>query len=448
MDIAPLLPPIGGLCALLGLSAFFSGSETALCALSRAQIERLRLDGTPGSSAIVRFLDDPRLLFITTLLGNTFVNIAFATTTAVLIYRVLGSGPSGATTTAIIVFITIALLLFGEITPKTVAIRHPERFAQVVARPLWLFSGLIAPLRAILRLATDVLIPLFAGSEPAESVPITSDDLRALLEAEAESTLAADEREILSRILEFREIEAQEVMVPRDGMVSTTTEATIQATLDLARRVGLSRIPVFRDASEEVCGFFHVKDWLLWRNAGIREQRIAEFLATRDASPLVDARDTLVRRPHFAAQSTNLAELLSELTHQKTKIVMLTDADGSISGVLSVEDIVEEVVGEILDEHDVSGPVPGLVRATDDPRVIQVAGRVGVRRLNREVGLNLDPNLGRSVGAYASRLLGRTPSVGACCSDANGLHFEVRSATGERIDMLSVTLPNAARVDE
>ena len=159
-----ILPSLVGLAFLLVLSAFFSGSETALCALTRLQRDRLEADSRKSSKAIVAFLDNPRRLFITILLGNTFINISFATLTASLIYGLLGATPSGLAIGATTIVITLCLLVFGEITPKTFAIRHAEAYSRYTARPLWGFSILILPLRRILRVITDLLLPLFGGN--------------------------------------------------------------------------------------------------------------------------------------------------------------------------------------------------------------------------------------------------------------------------------------------
>ena len=168
------MPHLIGLGLLLIGSAFFSSSETALCSLTKVQIQRLREDNRKSSVAIVDFLDNPRRLFITVLLGNTFVNIAFVSITSIMLFDLLGKAVDSIAT---ILIDTIVLLIIGEITPKTYAIRHAERFSLVVARPLWLFSVLIAPMRIILRRITDFLIPIFGGGDIMETELITKEKI-------------------------------------------------------------------------------------------------------------------------------------------------------------------------------------------------------------------------------------------------------------------------------
>lgn len=201
MDPGQPLYLLLGLGLLLCFSAFFSGSETALCALSKVQVERLRGDSKKSSLAIVNFVDNPRRLFITILLGNVIVNIAFSTLTAALIYSMFAgtaevAGASGIAVAVATVLITIFLLIFGEITPKTYAIRHAEAFA----------------------------------------------------------------RATLDRILQLRDIEANQIMVPRTEMIAMRTSSTIAELTQRARSAGISRIPVYRQRIDDLCGIFHVKD--------------------------------------------------------------------------------------------------------------------------------------------------------------------------------------------
>ena len=247
MEVDQFLPHVIGLGLLLFLSGFFSGSETALCALNKVQIERLRSEKGKNSIAIVNFVDNPRRLFITILLGNTFINTAFATISASLIYSLFREGTSGTAIVTATILITLFLLIFGEITPKTYAIKYAEVFARTTARPLWGFSILISPLRSVLRGITNFLIPLFGGSHIPNEDRITAEDFKAMVNTHEAGALGADEREILGNILELREIEAKEIMVPRTEMVAMETSATIQEVLDKAKEVGLSRIPLYRN---------------------------------------------------------------------------------------------------------------------------------------------------------------------------------------------------------
>ncbi|MDE0043529.1 MAG: hemolysin family protein, partial [Candidatus Poribacteria bacterium] len=356
------MPQLIGLGLLLFLSGFFSGSETALCALTKVQIERLRTEKRKNSTAIVNFVDNPRRLFITLLLGNTLVNVAFATIAYWLIrdlpvfehlkrlnHDILQHAVEFVVGTVLIVS---PLLIFGEIVPKTHAIRHPEFFARITARSLWGFSIVISPLRVCLRIIVNFLMPLFGASHTPKAERLTTSDFKTILDMDEVKGLQADERTILGNVLELWTIEAKETMVPRTEMIALEISATIQEALVKAQEFGFSRIPVYRKQIDDVCGIFQVKDLPSWRHTDIRKMTLETFLNRRHLLGGSDVENTLVRQPVFVLETMKLADLLLELTRQKTNMAILLDEYGGVSGIATIEDILEQLVGDIVDEHD------------------------------------------------------------------------------------------------
>ncbi len=437
-----LLATIGGLGSLLVLSGFFSGSETALCALTRAQVERLRGDSGKGSRSIVRFVDDPRRLFITILLGNTFVNIAFATLSASLMYRVFGAGPTGRAIAVATVVITLALLVFGEITPKTFAIRHAERFASFTAPILWTFSVLIFPVRRLLRLVTNLLLVLFGGVPATTDERVTREHLDAVLEAGDRGTPGAEELEIIGRILDLHEIRASEVMVPRTDIVAMRSSATVGEALQRSADVGFSRLPIFREDLDDVSGVFQVKDWLAWQDEPVAELTVDEFLAARTALSARD-RPPLVHPPFFTPETRRVADLFAELTQHRSKAAFLVDEYGGVSGWVTVEDIVEEVIGEIVDEHDAPVLASDLSIRPGDPSVCDVSGRLSVRTVNHKLGLHIDESLADTVGGYVVARLGHVPAAGESFRDDDGVGFEVARTERQRVIVVTIRMSPA-----
>jgi putative hemolysin len=451
MEVAQLLPHLIGLGLLLFLSGFFSGSETALCALNKVQIERLRSEKRKSAAAIVNFVDNPRRLFITILLGNTFINTAFTIISASLIYNLFSQGlsepaqrPSGPVIVTATILITLLLLIFGEITPKTYAIKYAEGFSRITARPLWGFSVLIYPLRTVLRGITNLLIPLFGGSHIPREDRITAEDFKAIVNTHEEETLKADEREILGNILELREIEAKEIMVPRTEMVAMESSVTIHEVLDKAREVGLSRIPLYRKQIDNIFGVFHVKDLPLWRKTDIGNVTIEDFLVNRHTFRCTQSGPNLVHLPFFVLETKKIADLLSEFTHEKTKMAILLDEYGGISGLVTIEDIIEEVVGDIIDEHDTSLAHPEIIMHPDNSGVIEVFGRVSVRQINQQFNLKIDEGIADTIGGYVLGLFGRIPLVGESQTDKRGLRFEVAAMEGNLIGAVIMNLPQSA----
>ena len=433
-EVGHHLPQIVGLGILLLFSAFFSGSETALCALNRAQLERLRLESKKSSLAIVRFLDNPRRLFITILLGNTFINTAFAILTTSII------GTSGLQVFIGTIVITFLLLIIGEITPKTYAIEHAEWFSRLAARPLWAFSVLISPLRAVLRVAIIFLIPLFGGSNKKTEDNITAEDLKALVQNDG-SGLQSEEQDLLGKILEMSEIEAKEVMVPQTDMISARSNIKIQKLIQLAHQKGVSRIPIYRQSIDNICGVFHVKDLPHWSNENIQEATIDQVLMERE-----DSDQTLIRPALHVPETKNISALLSELSRYKTKMAILLNEYGGVSGLVTHEDLAEFIIGDIIDEHDSVHEWPDILPADDSGQVFEILGRTSTRAVNQKLNLKIDEEIADTIGGYALSLYGRIPSVGDSIEDIDSICFEITALDGNQISALTVRLPmNEAR---
>lgn len=441
MEVVPLLPYLLSLLGLLGLSGFFSGSETALCALTRVQIERLRLKKR-GATAIVNFVDNPRRLFITVLLGNNLVNVAFAILMLWVIRRVLPHPAyteviqlAAATTLSVLL-----MLIFGELAPKTFAIKYAEPFASWTAPPLWGFSIVITPVRAVLRKIIDFLAPIFGGNfAPREQ--LTAADFQNIVDTYHEEALPPDEREIVMNILQLRDIEAKEIMVPRTAVIAVPTSETLQATLTRAKESGFSRIPVYQEQIDNICGIFYVKDLPQWRHLELETLTLEAFLAMQEAQ-LSPPSAPLIREPIRVPETRKIGMVLPQLAREKTKMAILLDEYGGVSGIVTTEDIIEQVVGDIVDEHDM--PAEFLyIQHTEEPLALETSGRVSVRELNQQFGLKLSEEGADTIGGYAFGLFGRIPAIGESSVDDNGLEFEIADIEGNFITRLFIRAKGA-----
>ena len=438
MEVVPLLPYLIGLTGLLVLSGFFSGSETALCALTQVQIERIRAE-KGRTSAIINFVDNPRRLFITVLLGNNLVNVAFAILMLSFIERVLPEQyPGFAIALVINVFL---MLIFGEMSPKTYAIKHAELFSKTTAPPLWIFSIVITPLRGLLRRIIDFLVPIFGGHQYTTE-HLTASDLIEVLNTYPEEALPSDEREIVSNILQLRDIEAKEIMVPRTEVVAVSTSNTVQETLKQAKASGFSRIPVYREQIDNISGIFYVKDFAHWRHAEVNSLTIEDFLEKQAQIPEVSTDAPLIREPILVLETRKIGALLLQLKREKTKIAILLDEYGGISGIVTTEDIIEQVVGDIVDEHDRGASPPEYIQHSEKPLVLETAGRMSIRELNQQFDLKLSEDDVDTIGGYALGLFGRIPSVGESHVDENGIEFEITATEGNVITSLFIKVPD------
>lgn len=439
MEVVPLSAYLIGLAGLLVLSGFFSGSETALCALTRVQVEKLRFEKR-GASAIVNFVDNPRRLFITVLLGNNLVNVAFAILMLRLTTQIFQQYGGELRFVISLGISVLLMLIFGEMTPKAYALKHAELFAKITAPPLWMFSIVISPLRALLRRIIDVLVPIFGGHLPATQ-HFTTTDFKEILDTYPEETLPADEREIVSNILELYDIQAREIMVPRTEVVAVPTSNTIQATLKQAKESGFSRIPVYRDQIDKICGIFYVKDIPLWPYTEINSLTIDTFLEKRAAIPEVPTNAPLIREPISVLETRKIGVLLLQLTQEKTKMAILLDEYGGTSGIVTTEDIIEQVVGDIVDEYDRLKQLPDFVKHSENPLILETSGRMSIRELNQQFDLKLSEEGPDTVGGYVLRLLGQIPSVGESAVDENGIEFEITATEGNLITRLLLRGP-------
>ena len=439
MEVVPLSLYLIGLTGLLVLSGFFSGSETALCALTQVQIERLRIE-KGSTSAIVNFVDNPRKLFITVLLGNNLVNVTFAILMLSFIGHLLPQHPESIRFVIALVLNVFLMLIFGEMTPKTYAIKHAEAFAKITAPPLRVFSVFISPLRALLRRIIDLLVPIFGGHPPPPE-HLTATDFIEILNTYHEEALPADEREIVSNILQLRDIEAREIMVPRTEVVAVPTSNTIQATLKQAKESGFSRIPVYQEQIDNICGIFYVKDLTLWRHTDVNTLTIDAFLEKRDRISEETPSVSLIREPIFVLETRKIGVLLLQLTREKTKMAILQDEYGGVSGIVTTEDIVEQVVGDIVDEHDRDDAPPDFVKHSDTPLLLETSGRMSIRKLNQQFALKLSEDDVDTIGGYVFGLFGRIPSVGEVYTDENGIEFEIIATEGNVITGLFIKGP-------
>ncbi|MBN2245695.1 MAG: HlyC/CorC family transporter [Candidatus Aminicenantes bacterium] len=452
MDVADIFRNLVGLAFLLFLSAFFSSSETALTALTVTQVHKLKEERSKKSQAVIRFINDPRRLFISVLFGNILINMAFVSITGMLIFHVLFRGDDTAYASLVsIVFQTFILLIFGEITPKTYALNHPERLARMIAQPLWLFSILIYPVRKALSHFMDLLLPLFGVTSLNKPAPLTSEEIKVVLERNKElGAFDKDEGEILHNIFEFHDIQAKEVMVPRTEMMCIDATKTIQKAFLFTKEAGYSRLPVYRKDVDNIIGIFYVKDLPRWK--GLRIDRlggknleqltIEEFLAHRDLLNELNPgyENTLIRLPFFTIRSKRIGELIRELAQKKQQMAIVLGEYGGTAGLVTTEDIVEEVLGEIFDEYDKVSEM-SISRDRNDPGSALIPGFVSIRSVNKRLNLNLDLTSADTIGGYVITLFGCIPNEGDRVNDPyNGLEFIVERMAGARIDLIRVRL--------
>lgn len=329
---------IGIIFFLLIFSGFFSGSETALFSLSLMQRERIRRSKNKRAAVIDRLLMHPKQLIITILMGNDLVNIAASVVATYLFISILGEHGKWAT----IVIMTPLTLLFAEVIPKTFSVAHNERVAPFVSGPLYLFSKLITPLRWIFNESANLIIKLLGIKKQKPPSAIMEDDFRDMVDlSHEEGELKKMEKELIHNVFEFSDTHLFEVMTPVEKMFCLTEDMDIDTILKHIKKTPFSRIPVCKETADKITGILYVKDLLKVKSKKISGQ--TKLLPK------------ICRKPFFIPETKMVDELFYILKQKHTHIAICLNDQGMVSGLVTMEDLLEELFGEIYDEHDMGG---------------------------------------------------------------------------------------------
>jgi len=398
---------------LLGLSGFFSASEAAYFSLSSSDLERMRPKKDYGSRQVVNLLTHPKKLLITIVVGNTIVNIAAASLAAVLtldICAFFGVDPTIGVIIDVVV-VTFVILIFTEIIPKIAAVRAAKKMARHFAFPLTVFFYLFSPLVSIFYTFTQWLSSFMHVGK--SKLLVSEEELLSIVDVgEEKGTLLKDEKEMIHSIFEFGETTVREIMVPRIDMICIPTDTDFDTLLDLINKHLHSRIPLFKEKVDNIIGIIFAKDLLPFatqKNADSREKINLEKLA---------------RPAYFVPEQKKIDELLREFQEQRIHMAIVVDEYGGTAGLVTLEDIIEEIVGEIQDEHDIEPP---QYQKVNDNEYI-VAGSMDLEELNEELRLDLPTEEGvETIGGFLFGLFGSVPK------DQDSIQYQDYRFTVEKI---------------
>ena len=407
---------------LLLLSAFFSSAETAFLSLDRVRLEHRLREGTPGAHLVSTLLERPHSLLSAILLGNNLVNTGAAAVGTVIAAELIagGSGVLAAT-----VIITVLLVLFGEVTPKTMALSHAFAFARLYAVPLRLWATLNRPIVAMLDALTRLLIRLFGGEQLTGATVLSAAELRTAIRVGAEAgALQAEASERMLGALTLEQRQVQEIMVSRMDMVAVPQDQPLVEVAAQLSNVGFQRLPVYADSPEEVTGYVHVSDLNAAHLEGLGERTAREIM----------------RPAIFQSEHAPIANVLNLMRNRGAYLVMLVDEFGVTSGLVTLEDIMEEVVGTIRSE---SGEEPsGLEEGRRTGRLI-LDGSTLLVDLSNEVGVDLTDVDANTVAGLMLHHMRRFPERGEYI-ELHGFRFTVLAMEDRRIARVAVEPLEAA----
>lgn len=410
---------------LLTLSAFFSSAETALTTVNRIRMRNLAEEGNKNAEIVLKITDDSSKMLSAILIGNNIVNLSAASLTTTLAYNLGGSMVAAASG-----ILTVAILLFGEITPKTLATLHPEQMSLKYAVIIHLFIKLMTPAILIINGLSSILFFLLRIDPNAQNKSMTENELRTIVDVSHEDgVIESDEKEMIYNVFDLGDAKAKDVMVPRVHVTFADVDSTYEELIDIFREDKFTRLPIYKDTTDNVVGTINMKDLLLYDNT--REFHVKDFM----------------RKPYFTYEYKNISELLVEMRQASINIAIVLDEYGETSGLITLEDILEEIVGEIHDEYDEN---EDEYISEAGPNEYIVEGSINLDDLNDQLELDLSSEDYDSLGGFIIERLDRLPEVGDHLTTEDGIRMIVEKLDKNRIERVHLYLPEKHKeaVDE
>ncbi len=395
---------------LLCLSAFFSSAETALTTVNRMRVRTLAEAGDKRAITLTKVIEDSGKMLSTILVGNNIVNLSASSLMTTLTMQLFGSKAVGAATGVL----TLLILVFGEISPKTLATIHSERLALQYAGIIYLMMTLLTPvIFCINQLSLGFLLLLRVDPNKKQEA-ITEDELRTIVEvSHEEGVIETEEKKMINNVFDFGDSVAKDVMVPRIDMVMVDVDTTFEELMEIFRREKFTRFPVYEGTTDNVIGIINVKDFLL---AERKSFTIRDFL----------------RQPLYTYEYKKTAELMVEMRKTFNNFIIVLDEYGATAGMVTLEDMLEEIVGEIRDEYDEDEEDALKMIAADE---YLVSGSMKLDDLNGWLNLKLESEAYDSIGGLVIGLLDHLPEAGEeVCHE--GLRLVVESVEKNRIEKI------------
>ena len=396
---------------LLALSAFFSSSETAMMAVNKIRVRNLADAGLSSAQTLMKVLDNQPKMLSAILIGNNIVNISASSLATILVTRAFGDMYVGVGTG----ILTLLVLIFGEITPKTSATLYSETMALRFAKPIYMIMQVLTPVIFIVDKLSQGVLRLLHVDPNKKQDAITEDELRTIVEvSHEEGVIESDEKKMIYNVFDFGDSVAKDIMVPRIDMTFIDVDATFSEVIEVFREVKYTRYPVYEETTDNVIGIINIKDLLLTENQ--KKFCIRDYL----------------REPLYTYEFKKTAELMVELRKTQNNIAIVLDEYGATAGLITLEDMLEEIVGEIRDEYDEDEE--DLIRRIG-PREYVVAAAMKLDDLNDQLGLDLESEDYDSIGGFIIGLLDHLPEEGEEVTHKT-LRFVVDKVDRNRIDKI------------
>ena len=407
---------IGLLVVLLLGSGFFSASETSLMSLSKIRIRYMEDEGVKGAKLVGSLIEKSSDLLSSILVGNNIVNIAATSVSTSLFINIFGDG-GVAIATAVM---TVLVLVFGEITPKTIAANSPEKVAVVVSKPISIIMKITKPIVWVFNLLTGIIFKIMGIDNDGVKPFITEEELKAMVNvSHEEGVLEMEEREIINNVFQFGDMQAKEAMIQRLDMVAIDIEDSYDEIIELFKSEKLSRLPVYQESIDDIVGILNIKDIIF-----LSDEEIENF----------DIKD-YVREAFFTYEFKKITQLLEEMKKEKTQMAIVVDEYGVTAGLLTIEDLVEVIVGDIDDEYDEEEEE--IVKINDNEYLVE--GSTKISDVNEQLGINLESEEFDSIGGFIIGYLKRIPEENEII-EVEDVKFKVESIDKNRINKIRILL--------
>lgn len=401
---------------LLMLSAFFSSAETALTTVNKIRIRSLAEEGSTRAKTVLKITDDSGKMLSAILIGNNIVNLSAASLTTSLAYRLGGSMVAVCNAA-----LTVAILLFGEITPKTMATIHAEKMSLLYAGIINFFITIATPVIFLINGLSRGVLMLLRVDPNARNNTMTETELRTIVDVSHEDgVIESDEKEMIYNVFDLGDAKAKDVMVPRVHVTFADINSTYKELIEIFREDKFTRLPVFEETTDNVVGTINMKDLLLFDNT--KEFHVKDIL----------------REAYFTYEYKNISELLVEMRQASFNIAVVLDEYGETAGLITLEDLLEEIVGEIHDEYDENEE--DFIQEIS-PLEYMIEASMNLDDLNDRLDLDFESEDYDSLGGFIIERLDRFPEIGDSVVTEDGIKLIIESLDKNRIESVHMYLP-------
>lgn len=402
---------------LLLLSAFFSSAETALTTSNQIRMLTLADEGNKRAARVLKITNDSGKMLSAILIGNNIVNLSASSITTSLAIKLFGSVGAGIATG----ILTVLILIFGEISPKTLATLHAEKLAMAYSGAIQLLMTVLTPVIFIINSLSMMFLRLLRVDANKNRNTMTEEELKTIVDVSHESgVIETGEREMIHNVFDFSDAQAKEVMTPRIDMTFADIESTYHDILEIFREDHYTRIPVYENTTDNVVGILNMKDLLLYEDT--------EHFNIRN----------ILREPFFTYEKKNTAELFLEMQSKSINLAIVLDEYGTTAGMVTLEDLLEEIVGDLHDEYDSN---EDEMLSQISPTEYLAAGSMNLDDLCDALNIHLTSDDYESIGGYFIETCDHLPEEGEQITTEDGIILTVTTVNKNRIEQLRIQLP-------